>query len=86
MNSCNLLYYKYNILQLIYLHNGERLVDTRRECDPTILNLTLSDARSFISKGNVPEILKKYLRYGIYACERGVRRTHYISRCMINII
>ena len=66
--------------KLVYMHNGEQLVDTRRENDSTILNLTLGDARTFIREGNLPEVMKKYLLYGVYACERGVRRTHFISR------
>ena len=67
-------------MKLIYLHNGEQLVDERRDNDPYILNLTLSNARNFVTHGNLPNTLRKYLKHGIYACERGVRRTHYVSR------
>ena len=98
--------------KLIFLHEGETLIDSRRGDDSLISNLSISDAKAFVNSmspqpsttttttspkktsttttnlniisneihQNLNRTFRLFLKGGIYACEKGVKRTHMVSR------
>jgi amino-acid N-acetyltransferase len=68
--------------KLIFLHGGEQLIDKRRGDAYPISNLSLSDAKAFIKENGhkCNPTLRTYMKQAVFACEKGVKRTHLVSR------